>query len=77
MSSIGSYQYSYTISSSDFPNGTTVEWVVGARRSGISSSYCDWGLYTARYKAQQIEDASGNLTILRSSLSLAKYDRSL
>lgn len=77
MSSLGSYQYSYTIPSTDFSNGTTVEWFVGARRSGISSSYCDWGLYRAKFKAPQMEEANGNPTIPSSSLSFATYVRNL
>ena len=77
MSSLGNYQYSYTIPSTDFPNGTTVDWFIGARRSGISSSYCDWGLYRAKFKAPQMEDTYGNSTIPSSSLAFATYVRNL
>ena len=77
MQSLGSYQYSYTIPTGDFANGTTVEWFVGARRGGISSSYCDWGLYPAKYRAPQMEDGSGNPTVPSSAISFRTYLRTL
>lgn len=60
MSYEGSYKYSATIPSSDFPDGTDVEIVFSGKRSGLSSSACPYGLYPSLFKAPDIPYSSSS-----------------
>lgn len=55
MSHAGSDQYTVTVPSADFPDGTTVEYLFSGKRGDVSeSSYCPYGLYPAKFKAPAI-----------------------